>query len=348
MSQILSEPPREGEMSNKATIERKLARYREDYEGVTGESFEYFCCPITGVDYPGQLMLGHILNQRLDGAQRTTVVQRKDVDEFFGSCCEAQFLDCIRKGDHIFDILRDPKKAERHRPQVVIDGNPVEFYVVRSRPSEEHSIVRFVGPDEDFIDLALKMRPDELGYANVEGAYFIVNRNYQFPVIVSLLKAAHLTLFYRHGYRYVFSPAGQIIANQLGAFFRKHKSRPGEAKGQLPIEFAEFRYSITHLTPLRATTLDTSLEQGRFMVCVGSSGSPYAVVVIFCLRGEHHGVFLPFGTAHTLETYLGFVKNPPASCWVSDATWSDGNKAWHELWSFGPDSGRLILGGRTL
>jgi hypothetical protein len=335
-------------MTSKEEISRKLVGYREDYVQVTGKTFENFWCPVTGVDYPGQLMLGHILNQELKGAQRTTVVQRKDVDEFFGSCCEAHFLDCVRQGDHIFDIVRDPKKLKRYRPRIIIDGKPIEFYVVRGRPSAQHPVVRFVGPDDqDFVDLALKVTHQEIGESDIETAYFAIDRNYQFPVIVSLLKAAHLTLFYRHGYKYVFSPAGQIVANRLGKFFEKFRGRLVEAKAHLPSEFAEFQYSVTHLTPLQTPTMNTSLEDGRFMVCVDQSRTPYALVVIFRLQGEHHGVFLPFGTADTLGTYFGFVKDPPESCWVCNATWSKGDSAWHELWRFDADVGRLVLSGRN-
>jgi hypothetical protein len=61
-------------------IEQRLERYRRDYTQVTGRPFEHFFCPILAIDEQAELSRGHVINQAYNGAPRTWVIQRADVD----------------------------------------------------------------------------------------------------------------------------------------------------------------------------------------------------------------------------------------------------------------------------
>ena len=66
-------------------LARRLESYRLDYEQVTGKPFEHFFCPILGVDEPAELIRGHVINRAFRDAPRAWVIQRSDVDNFYGS-----------------------------------------------------------------------------------------------------------------------------------------------------------------------------------------------------------------------------------------------------------------------
>jgi len=69
-------------------IEQRLQQYRRDYEVANGRPFEHFFCPILAIDERAELIRGHVINKAYNGAPRTWVIQRADVDNF-GSSAES-------------------------------------------------------------------------------------------------------------------------------------------------------------------------------------------------------------------------------------------------------------------
>lgn len=74
-----------------AIKQAELDAIRADFKGFHGRDFRHFICPITLRDEPCELMDGHILNEAFVTARRMTVIQRKDVDNYFGSSIERDF-----------------------------------------------------------------------------------------------------------------------------------------------------------------------------------------------------------------------------------------------------------------
>src|SRR5690349_20508560 len=72
-------------------IEARLNLHRADYAAVTGKPFRHFYCPILHVDEPVPLQRGHVVNEAFAGSPGAWVVQRQDVDSFYGSFFEADF-----------------------------------------------------------------------------------------------------------------------------------------------------------------------------------------------------------------------------------------------------------------
>jgi hypothetical protein len=71
-------------MSDKSRVKLSLPLVAADYEAVVGNPFGHFYCPILLEDIPGELCMGHVINKSFANSSRKRVVQRKDVDGFFG------------------------------------------------------------------------------------------------------------------------------------------------------------------------------------------------------------------------------------------------------------------------
>jgi hypothetical protein len=69
----------------------RLERHRADYESITGRPFEHFFSPVLYVDEPVEVMRGHIINEAFIKSSKAWVIQRKDVDGFFGGFFEGDF-----------------------------------------------------------------------------------------------------------------------------------------------------------------------------------------------------------------------------------------------------------------
>src|SRR5690349_2210942 len=71
----------------------QLALLNKNYLAVTGKPAQHFVCPITLKDEPGgELCDGHILNGSISQASRKTVVEYKDVDNYFGTTIEPDLV----------------------------------------------------------------------------------------------------------------------------------------------------------------------------------------------------------------------------------------------------------------
>src|SRR4051812_20592531 len=71
----------------------QLSRLNADYTAVSGKLVQRFVCPITLKDEPdGELCDGHILNDSIKAASSKTVVEYKDVDNYFGTTIEPDLV----------------------------------------------------------------------------------------------------------------------------------------------------------------------------------------------------------------------------------------------------------------
>ena len=120
----------------------------------------------------------------------------------------------------------------------------------------------------------------------------MVKKDLRLPALVSLLKAAHLTLFEMLGYNYALSAGTSGGSDVLGKFFLKHG---GKAKAEILTEarnhFDGFKNMVrpvlSHNPPLAGTIADhqlyvcetTTSALWAFMVFVRTSQSTHAVVI---------------------------------------------------------------------
>ena len=200
-------------------LQRRVQRLKEDYESVSGRAWEHFFCPILYKDEKADLSHGHIINRALPNSDRSWVPQRTDIDSWFGTHFEADFLLLSQIKRHsIEELLTDSKLARKFRPKIYLDSEVIEHYIVRSRVPNDFSEAAI--DDRDDVRLALKRSPQEI-VDSLDGRWQIgVEHDLKLPAMVSVLKAAHLSLFYLLGYIYTLSRAGRYLGyTTLGRLF---------------------------------------------------------------------------------------------------------------------------------
>ncbi len=195
-----------------------IEHLKADYQSVTGKPFRNFYCPILHVDEDVRLAKGHVVPESLGG--KAMVLQRKDVDQGFGSFFEAEAADAIRHG---------------------LDGNPMEV-VIRGDPDEMKKLGRrfgfrvlFEGADKP-IDASYRRMGDDAGFyvatedlraplgerdgRTLRGAVG-VELDARSSILVTSLRTSHLAWYRLCGYRYVFSNEGIFLAWVLRSFYEK-------------------------------------------------------------------------------------------------------------------------------
>ena len=129
-------------------IQRQLRKLQKDHECVVGQPFKHFVCPILLIDEEIELCMGHVVNQVFRSSTRTTIVQRSDVDAFFGSRFEADFYTLVRsKGKSLSEILFDNKLNREVRPRLSVDGKNLAHYRYEGHKPKEHALLRMEASD---------------------------------------------------------------------------------------------------------------------------------------------------------------------------------------------------------
>lgn len=291
-------------------IKRERVReiLRADYQKEVGHPFTHFYCPILYEDKNIELCFGHIVNQAIPNCSGKSVLQGKDIDGFYGSLLESHFSTAVTAGNpKLDDILFDPKLRKSVPWTVSIGGEPVPHYEPVAGPSTKHPTVQIVGDDGQILKIALKTTDEELVAAG--SMQIVAERNYIPESTASLLKSAHLTMFRMFGYRYALGCDGSILAGILRKFYldNRTKSRKAQTKAAKDY-FSQYAGMIIPIGTYDAGLLRGSIEDNRFIRCVGSSGFWFAFGVIVRTDKILHVVLLPPDRAHHMDTYVEFTK----------------------------------------
>ena len=276
-------------------FQQKLSALKRDYESVTGGSWNHFYCPVLYRDDDTELCRAHVVNKGFREADRSWTVQRKDVDNYYGTLFEADFLALERIGELLVEeALTDRNVARQFRPELVLDGEVQDYYFQPDRLSvpETHTRLDYYVNDQ-IVPLVLKLSPDEMEQSAEKRWQIIVEKDVRLAALASLLKAAHLTLFHRLGYQYALSSGGRYLGRQaLGEFFFKtrnlHRTKA--------LEFAEshFRPYASVVRPFISPSSDFkgTLTDGLFFAC-GSGPEPWGLQVLIRFGGQMHAVIVP-------------------------------------------------------
>lgn len=272
----------------------KLPTLAADYAAIKGKPFEHFFCPILYTDEDVELCEAHIVNQAFGTSSRWTV-QRKDVDGFYGSAFESDFVDLKHRGRKIPDLMADRGVAKRFKPQIMVEGRPVDYYArTGSGPvPAEHTPLILDGP-HGRIPIVLKLTPEEVA-AQTKGRWGLsLERDLRIPALVSALKAAHLTLFDMLGYTYALSAGGHFLGHDvLGTFFLTHGGRPKAAVVEAARD--HFREFVHLMRPMYGVTetFKGTVEEQAVWVCERGSIKWGMVVMLRTGPGAVHAVLVP-------------------------------------------------------
>ena len=277
-------------------VEEHLAKLKEDYSAVSGGPWNHFVCPILQVDEDVPLIRAHVINKAFPNSDRSWTVQRKDVDNFFGSRFEADFLAIEKKiGRSPIELLADKGLRRLFEPTLLLNGREVESYPYQpSVAVPENFMEATLSAEGHSVREVLKPTPCQRQATHDGRVEIDVEKDVRIPALVSLLKAAHLTLFHLMGYRYAFSRGGFFLGKGLlGDLFLKTRRLNRVGTIEIATEhFRPFRNLVQVIdpgaTPFEGTVTDrlanAIVDGGRiwaWQVFVRTGRHMYVVVVPF-------------------------------------------------------------------
>lgn len=279
---------------------------------MAGAPFQHFFCPFLYRDEETELCEAHIVNEAFGDAAKATIVQRQDVDSWFGSMFEADWVVMEERGKHsVHAVLADKVLTRKLRPQLWRDGMRVEHYISSSgQVPADQTPVRIVGIEQP-LQFVLKLAPNDV--LSNEGARWelSIERDLRLPALVSLLKAAHLTLFHMLGYRYVFSPGGRFLGHDtLGRFYLENRGRSKrEVLKRARVHFAEHVGIVRPM--LSAPNIEGTVTDHILALCKPTVGDIWGMLVFIKAAGAFHSVLVPtFSNPDGVDRYLRFLKQP--------------------------------------
>lgn len=322
----------------RGSLNSKLERLRADYARVAGRSFVHFFCPVLFKDEEAEPCKAHIVPKAFPRSSRAWTVQRKDVDGFYGTNFEDDFA-AIRyriEGQTPSQVLTDTTLSRRFRPTIRVHGEPVGYFVAREAVPEHFTPVTLQGEGKS-IRLGLKIPPGSASAEAVEKLDIEIAKDVRIPALVSLIKAAHLTLFDMLGYRYALSAGGHFVGGQiLGAFFcRNHAKSKSEVAEEAVVFFREFAHmarAVNSHPGFGGTITDRSV-----LVCRASRGLVWALIVFVRTSELLHAVVIPvLDQPDAAAMYYSFLHNDNDSIEVSSCHLGQ------DSWEIHPEVGTLV------
>ncbi len=308
-----------------ANIDDLLPSLREDFNAVSGRKWNHFHCPILQVDEDAELCKAHVINASFPNSNRAVTVQRKDVDNFFGTHFERDFKliefapDAGRSLS--LEALNDRDLARIVQPKISADGEDQDFYVT-TNPSgipKDHTEVR-LGSSDQQITLVIKSSPEDV-IKKISGPWEIrAEKDLRLSVLVSVLKAAHLTLFHRLGYGYALSVGGRFMGQHvLGSFFLRARDHDRQSVQCMAAEhFAEFSTLVRPAFKI-AGDFNGTLDDGFGWLCM-LGRLPWAINVVVRVDDRFFCALVPImDTDDSVHHFLQFLAKPYGQISVAGA-----------------------------
>jgi hypothetical protein len=257
-----------------------LEELRLDYKSTTGKAFRHFFCPVLQIDENVELCKGHIVNKGFPNVSRATVMQRKDVDNFYGIYFEEDFVKLQYEDTEIEDILSDDSLRRKLRPILSLDGEANEFYPIKKDNQDvSHSPLIF---DHDPKKLfALKVDREDKDKLLAEGWEVSWEVNVTPTAIPSLIKAAHLTLFRMVGYRYALSTGGKLVGKGiLGRFFLENRGQEAKTvRSNGETFFSSFKEMVRPVEVVGDWSFKGTLNDQLVLFCKDKQGVVWGMIV---------------------------------------------------------------------
>jgi hypothetical protein len=289
---------------------QKLATLRSDYEARVGRPFSHFYCPILFMDEAVDLCKAHIVNANFPDSVRSWTIQRTDVDNFYGSTFESDFVDIQYRGKDVAEsILADPRLSKKLRPKIRLGDEDIKYFVA-SGPVPEHFTETVVLGSDGPVRLGLKIHPDDAMTAMSKKWSIAIEKDIRLPALVSILKAAYLTMFEMLGYSYPLSAGGRLVGwDILGKFFLRNSGlEKTDVIANAEAHFKEFANMVRPLLDPPADVQGTASDRFVF-VCRCDTETPWGIIVF--IRTSHlvHAALVPIlETDSAAERFVTFLR----------------------------------------
>ena len=293
-----------------ADVQAKLEKLKINYSQVKGQPFSHFFCPILFRDENVPLCKAHIVNKAFLNSAGAWTVQRQDIDNFYGSIFESQFL-AIQYADRTNEeIISNKNLSELFKPRILVNDKPVDFFVAGRKIPEEFTRIEFDNNGETNL-LGLKMSPKDFVLAEGQRWETSISKDIRLPSVISLIKSAHLTFFEMLGYKYALTNGAHFLGwNILGKFFIQNYNKPKSDvfKNAYPF-FSEFVHMVR---PVHSSgiNLQGTITDKLLLICKEGNNHPWAFIVFVKTAQSLHAVMLPIlDQPYTVSKFLGFLKN---------------------------------------
>ncbi len=315
-------------------MRKQLEYLRRDYADFQGKPFENLFCPMLLKDEDADLCMGHVVNDKIPNSSGIRVVQRQDVDAFYGRAFESEFVTLLEaRAGNPKDAVFNLGLSKKLKPRIVIDEKDCPFYVYReTKLPPDQTGIQLQHPDGEAIKLVLKKSPDEFKAERTRKWQIVVERDCRLTALVSLIKAAYLTLFRMLGYRYALSGAGlEVGHNILGKFFNLHGGKSvEEARNEATQWFRPFVNMMRPIDRFSGPPPRGTIEDNVAMACFGEY-SKKAFGMIVCVRTNttYQAVLMPiYDNANSAATYYKFLTGKDETLRASYCEFHPEEKCW--------------------
>jgi hypothetical protein len=190
-----------------------------------------------------------------------------------------------------------------------LDGKPVQHYLPKDDVPASHSELTIGRGDRPEVRLAIKLEPSEVLAALDRKWEILLEKDVRLPTLVSLLKAAHLTLFELIGYRYALSAAGHFMGwTVLGSFVRQFMT--AERADVLQAAESHFPEFVNLVRPMQQAPPDITgtVSDSQFYICTGTPVA-WAMMVFIRAGDQLHAVLVPvLEDAENAARFVGFLE----------------------------------------
>ncbi len=294
------------------TIRHHVQALREDYARVVGRPFKYFFCPLLLVDEAVPLCMGHIINQACPKSFRGRVPQRADVDRFYGRTFESDFTGNVQaRSMNPREAILDPTICKKISPKIIVNGEEWKHYPDHGADVPGHTkVAMHLGGDEP-LRWVVKKPQEEVDTLEKNSFQLAIGKDCRLSSLVSLIKAAYLTLFKLLGYSYALSTAGKQVGHELlGRFYREHGQKSANDARKEGLDF--FRPYVNMMRTIEGFTGTVPLgtiESHRADVCT-AAGKIFAILVRVRTNARYFDVLMPcFEEPEGQVIYKEFLHN---------------------------------------
>src|SRR5262249_3338992 len=130
-------------------------------------------------------------------------------------------------------------------------------------------------------DFVLKMGLEEVLAAQDKAWRLVADKDCRLSSVISLIKAAYLTLFHMFGYAYALSGAGYAVGAQiLGNFYRKSNGNRQLARSIAPEWFRQYVHMVRPIESSDKVMWRGTIEDNVALTCHTEGGQLFALGVI--------------------------------------------------------------------
>ena len=300
-------------MTNSNEAQKQLDHFQQDFTKKFGYPFKHFHCPILQVDEKVDLCLGHIVNEQIPGSSRSQVIQRADVDNWYGAFFEADSVAFHKaKPSRISEILADKTLIKKLNPKISIDGEAVPHHIFNGSVSPQHTPLKLQLGDDAPVKMVLRIPSHQVDDSLTKNWQIEIGGDFRLCNVVSMIKSAYLTLFQMLGYSYSSTAAGwEVGYNLLGKFYLENRGRsPSDVKKSAKSFFRPYLAMVRPMFIIAGIPPKGTSEEGAAMVAFGSSGRPFGLVVLVRTGETFNAVLMPaFLHPDSVAAYVDFLNN---------------------------------------